>query len=372
MAGLLGRTVRNLLAVDIGFNRDHLLLFSVDGVTAGYAQAPPLEAFYQRVSERISTVSGVRGVTYSAAAVLSRDSGNTASFQRLDDVPTTDARTETKWNQVEATFFDVYGMPFPLGRGFTSLDNATDVSVVVVNQALAAKYFPGENPVGRRVRFGRGRTRRDAEIVGVVRDFRQKDLRSETPPTLYTPAAQRPVREANFAVRTLGRPEILATAIRQAVAGLDPNVPLANLRTQAAQIEWTVAEERMIARLATFLGVAALTLASVGLYGLLAYGVIRRTSEIGLRIALGALPQQVLTMIVGESLGLVALGVLLGIGCALAVARLLASMLYGLSTTDFPTYAVATLLLVVVALAAALLPARRAAKVDPMVALRCE
>ncbi|MEO5958114.1 MAG: ADOP family duplicated permease [Opitutaceae bacterium] len=232
LAGLFGRTVRNLLAVDIGFNRERLLLFSVSGVTAGYEDSAQLAALYGRVAEQIATLGGVRGVTYSGSAVLSRDSGESSMFQRLDTGVSVAASDMLRLNQVEATFFDVYGMSFVLGRGFTRLDDAAKAPVVVMNQALAAKYFPGENPLGHRIRVGRGRNQRDAEIVGVVRDFRQKDLRSAPLPMIYTPTGQRPLREVNFAVRTSGAPETLAATVRKTVAQIDPNLPLANLRFQ--------------------------------------------------------------------------------------------------------------------------------------------
>lgn len=377
LAGLLLGTVRNLRAVDIGFDRDRLLVFSVNGAEPGPAGAPRLEVLYQRIAGRIATLAGVAGVSYSRTPVLGSDSGEMLAFQRPDDPDTSTTRFEARWNQVETSFFEVYGLPFVLGRGFMASDGAAGLAPVVVNQTFAAKFFPHENPLGHYLSVGRGRAVRDVKVVGVVRDFRQKDLRSEIPSTIYTlvPAqplreSSRPMREANFVVRTNLAPETLVSTIRRAVAEIDPHLPLAKLRTEADQIEATVAEERLIERLAAFLGLAALALASVGLYGLLAYGVARRTNEIGLRFALGALPRQVLAMIVGESLRMVALGIVLGIAAALAAVRLLASSLFGLSPTDPLTFAAATLLLVAVALAAALFPARRATKIDPMVALR--
>lgn len=378
VAGLLVGTVRNLGAVDIGFDRERLLLFSVNGVEPGPADAPRLDALYQRITGRIATIAGVRGVSYSRTPVLKSDSGEMLAFQRVDDPNPPVTRPEARWNQVETSFFDVYGLPFVLGRSFTLAD-VTGAGVAVVNQAFAAKYFSQENPLGRHLAVGRGRNAREVGIVGVVRDFRQKDLRSEIPPTIYTLVPTRttretvrPLREANFVVRTHLAPEALVGTIRRAVAEIDPHVPLARLSTQAEQIEWTVAEERLIERLATFLGVAALVLASVGLYGLMTYGVMRRTNEIGVRMALGALPRQVLAMIVGESLGLVTIGIVVGVCAALAAVRLLASTLFGLSTTDIPTFAAAMLLLWLVAIMAALFPARRATRIDPMVALRSE
>jgi predicted permease len=370
MAGLLARTMQNLLAIDVGFNRNQLLLFSLEGVPAGYAEGPRLAAFYKDAAERVRAIPGVRGVTFSDTPVLSSHGTNRTSLQLSGDAAT-ETRTEVGWNRVAAGFFATYEMSLLLGREFTARDDAAATKVVVINQALAEKYFPRENPIGQRIRVGR-RGLSEMEIVGVVRDFRQQNLRRPTPPTVYTAVAQNPVREAHFAVRTSGLPEAFFATIRKAVADLDPNMPVANLRTLAVQIDWTLAEERIFARIATFFGLAALALACVGLYGLMSYGVLRRTSEIGLRIALGALPRQVLAMILRESFRLVLLGVLIGLGGALASARLMTNLLFGLTPADPVTYFAAAAILVAVATVAALLPARRAAKVDPMVALRAE
>jgi predicted permease len=367
MAGLLARTVRNLRAVEVGFNPEQLLLFSLEAGQAGYADESKLAAFYRDTAERIGAVPGVRAATFSSTPLLSRHGLNRTKLQLASG----DTPEEVGWNQLGLNFLVTYDIRLVAGRAFTERDDARAPKVVIVNQTFAEKYFPRENPIGRRVRVGR-RTLEEADIVGVVRDFRQQDLRRGTVPTIYGPVAQGSVREAHFAVRTSAPPEQLSNAIRRVVAEIDVNVPVANLRTQAAQIEWTLVEERVFAQLATFFGLAALALACVGLYGLISYGVLRRTGEIGLRMALGAMPRQVLAMILGESLRLVVLGVLLGLAGALAAARLLTSLLYGLPPTDVPTYAIATLLLLVVALLATWLPARRGANVDPITALRTE
>lgn len=368
MAGLLARTVSNLKSVDIGFNPRQLLLFSLEGVQAGYAESR-LDAFYRDAAERVRAIPGVRRVTFSGTPVLSRYGTSLTKFQIANG--TANTPDDVGWNQVEAGFFETLEMPLLLGRAFSTHDVSGAPRAVVINQTLAEKYFPRENPIGRRVRVGRRRLV-EMEIIGVVRDFRQTDLRRITPPSLYTAAAQDPVREAHFAVRTSGAPQSFFAAVRRAVADLDADMPVVNLRTQDEQIEWSLVEERVFARIATFFGLAALALAAVGLYGLMSYSVLRRTGEIGLRIALGALPRQILALMLRESFKLVALGVLLGVGGALAAGRLLTAVLYGLSSTDASTFGAAMLLLIPVALIAAWLPARRAAKVDPMVALRSE
>jgi predicted permease len=371
MAGLLVRTVHNLRSVDIGFDHDRLALFSLEAVPAGYAEGPRLAAFYRDAAEAIRAIPGVRGATYSRTPVLSQHGTSRAQFRSAEAAAAGVAPTEVGSDQLEPRFFETYRMAILGGRGFTERDDATSPKVVVINQALAQKFFPRENPLGRRVQVGR-RKLEDAEIVGVVRDFRQTNFRRATLPAIYAPVAQSPVREAHFAVRTDGPPEILFAALRKAVGGIDAAVPLANLRTQDQQIEWNLAEDRIFAQLATFFGLAALALASVGLYGLMSYGVMRRTGEIGLRMALGAVPRQVLALILRESFRLVLLGVALGIVGAFGAVRVVRSLLYGLTPTDPVTYAVAAGVLMIVASLAALLPARRAAKIDPMVALRAE
>jgi ABC-type antimicrobial peptide transport system permease subunit len=207
----------------------------------------------------------------------------------------------------------------------------------------------------------------------VVRDVRHQDLRTPTPPTLFVPIAQASSGTAYFTVRTDGDPAAIVPAVRNVVRAIDQNLPLAGVRTQDEVFEVNLlSTERFFARLSVFLGLLALALACVGLYGLMSYAVVRRTGEIGVRMALGARPVQILRMILRESVALVTLGLLLGIGAAYAGTRLISSLLYGVSPTDPPTYASMAGFLMVIAVLACLLPARRATKVDPMVALRAE
>jgi predicted permease len=272
-------------------------------------------------------------------------------------------------NGVAPNFFSTIEMPLLLGRAFTERDDATAPKVAIVNHAFVRAFLPGEgSPLGQRF----VQERAEFEIVGVLRDAKYNDLRSAVVPTVYLPAAQNPGGQANFAVRGAGAPELLFPAIRAAVREIDPTIPLVNLRTQEQQLEANHAQERLFARFSGFFGGLALGLACVGLYGLMSYSVVRRTGEIGLRMALGALPGQVLRMILHESLALVCLGILLGIAGAWFASRLIASMLFGLSPTDPLTYALTACALVAVALLATLLPAQRAARVAPMTALRTE
>jgi ABC-type lipoprotein release transport system permease subunit len=224
--------------------------------------------------------------------------------------------------------------------------------------------------VGRQIGFGVASP--DTVIIGVVRDAQYYSVKSAPPPTIYVPFAQKPPGTANFVVRLAGDPATILPALRAAVHEVDPSLPMYNIRTVEEQVDRLFTQERLFAKLCSVFGGLTLGLAAVGLYGLMAYCVQRRTSEIGLRMALGALPQRVLGMILQESLGLIALGIIAGIALAAAATKLIASMLFGLSRADPASYVIAATLLAATATIACLLPARRASRVDPMVALRAE
>jgi predicted permease len=324
------------------------------------------------LQQRLERIPGVRTVTFSRVALLSRVRQNNRIAVTGLTLPA-DAAFGVNINGLAPNFFDAMGLPIVLGRGFTERDNASAPNVVVVNQSLAQKYFGGENPIGREIvhSYGPFETVR-SQVVGVAADAKYTDLRSAVPPTMYVAAAQRPGGEANFALRLAVPPGGLVNAIRAAVREIDPSLPVLNLRTLDEQIDRLHGQERLFARLSGFFGVLALGLASVGLYGLMSYAAQRRTNEIGLRIALGAVPAHVLRMMLGESLAIVGAGIAAGVAGAWASSRLVASMLYGLSPADPLTYLSVAIVLIVVALLASLLPALRASRVDPMTALRAE
>jgi predicted permease len=366
-AALFARTVHNLKAIDVGFNRTHLLRFSVDGEPAGYGPTQFVD-LHRRIAGRISALPGVRSVTYSRWAVLDNSSGYETGLAIPGQTLPGGKREGVRWDSVSENYFATLETPILLGRGLESQDSAPNAKTVVVNQAFAKHYFPDHEPIGQRIRVNNS----EREIVGVVRDMKQIDFRQPTPPTVFVPFAQVMSAEAEFAVRTAGEPGALAAAVRSAVSEIDRNLLVTNVRTQDERVEGLLSEERLFARLTTFFGIVALALACIGLYGLMSYSVHRRTGEIGLRMALGALPAHVLRMILRESLSLVLLGVAVGLLAAAGAVRLVANLLYGLSPTDAPTYAAVAVLLIAVALLAALLPARHAAKIDPMIALRAE
>jgi predicted permease len=243
--------------------------------------------------------------------------------------------------------------------------------VAIVNEKAARHYWPHENPIGRRITTGL-RDLLDCEVVGIVKDVKTESLRAEAQPTVYVPFALNSMGHVTLHVRVAGDPGPVISALRQEVHSLDPNLPLRDITTMAAQIDRTIALDRLLALLTTLFGFLAVALATVGLYGVIAFAVAARTREIGIRMALGADRARVLFQIVRESLLLTALGIALGVPAALWASRAIGSQLYGLRTTDPATYIVLSLALTAVALSAAWIPARRAAHVDPMVALRYE
>ena len=268
------------------------------------------------------------------------------------------------------------GIPLLLGRAFTTKDDLKAHKVAVVNQTFAERYLPGDNPIGQR--FSMDIARPDPiEIIGIVKDAKYTSQREEIPATMYRPWMQTPgaINVMTFEVRTTGDPKAYVGAIRQAVRDIEPNLPLNNIKTQIEQADETLSMERLFAKLMSLFGLLAQQLASIGLYGVLAYSVSRRTHEIGIRMALGANRSRMLTMILRQGMTLTVIGIVLGLGGAYVLTKYLESlnsMLFGVQPRDPITFAASAVLLTIVALVACFVPARRATKVDPMVALRCE
>jgi len=367
-AGLLVRTLQNLKSINPGFDTRNLLLFRMDPSLNGY-KGPRSKSLYAELLARIQAISGVLSATYSFDDLLSGNSWIT-SFGIEGEVENTSHATLGL--NAGPKFFETMGIPLVAGRMFTprdfSLPPDTKWEPAVINEAFARTFFKDRNPLGRRL-TGVGHQGLSREIVGIVGDTKFLTLRSEIAPTLFVPAGG---GEAVFEIRTAVDPRTIIPAVRSAVSQLDNNLPLFSMKTESEQIERSLFQERLIARLSSFFGALSLLLACVGLYGLLSYEVTQRTREIGIRMALGARPPDVLRIVVRQGVGLSVVGALIGILVALGATRYLASLLYGVRPFDPPTFLAVALLLSLVALAACYIPARRASRVDPLVALRYE
>jgi predicted permease len=365
-AGLFARSLRNLASVDAGFRRDGVLMFRIDPTLRGYRDAR-YYALLQGVLDAVASVPGVRSASLSDATLLG--GGHAGAYIQVEGQPRDEDR-ELLVNWVSPAFFETVGMTMVAGRGFTAADQGAAPHVAVINQAMARRYFAGQQPVGRRFRWSDDQP--PIEIVGVTRDAKYDDLRSDAAPTFFVPLfAGAWQRAKTVEVLAAGDPAALTSAIRRQVAQVDPDLMLFDVRTLAGQARESMAEERLTAGLSTLLGVLALALAlaCVGLYGVMAFHTVRRTSEIGVRMALGARPADVIRMVLREAVGVVGLGVAIAVPIALVLGRLAASLLYGVSAWDFRTIAMAAAVMFLSAMGAAWLPARRAAHVDPLVAL---
>ena len=367
-AGLFLRTVSNLRSVDVGFATDNLMLVPINPALNRYEQ-PRIQSLLTQMVDELPRVPGVRAVTASQPALLA-GGVNTSQIWIQGRAKPTD-RNRMYRMVVAPNFFDTLGIRLMTGRTLSDRDVQNGPKVVVINDAAAKKYFPRENPVGQH--FGPSfETTGDMEVVGVVSDVKYNSVRDAVPPTMYVPFAQNRLGSMTFELRTAGDPASVVGAVREAIRRIDPNMPILKVSTQTEQIEQRFAQERVFAQAYALFGGLAVVIASVGLFGLMSYSVARRTNEIGIRMALGANREDVVGMVMRESLVLVVVGVVIGTGSALGAGRFVASLLYNLAPADPATIAVSALLMIVVSSLAGYLPARAAARVDPMVALRDE
>ena len=381
-AGLFIRSLGKLRSVDLGFQREHVLVFSVDPQLINYKREQ-IGGLYKEILDRIGAVPGVTSASLSRQGLLS-GSGTQGSINVPGFIPPPEENQLVRkgddveidipyLSQVGPNFFRTLGMKIVRGRDLSPQDNETSPKVAVVNEAFARYYFGSTDAIGRR--FDRGENDGgEVEIVGVVKDAKAESVKEQTPRTFYVPFLQDPSswRETTFQVRTTGDPLAVVAAIRHEVQALEPNLPVFRIKTLEQQVDETLGQERLVATLASLFGVLALLLACAGLYGVLSYSVSRRTREIGVRMALGARRGHVLRFFIGQGMVLVLLGLVFGLAAALALTRFVSSLLFGVSNTDFLTFVVAALGLAMVGLVACYLPARRATKVDPLIALRSE
>jgi predicted permease len=356
-AGLYTRTLHNLRSVDLGLNIRNLTTFDLIPAASGYSTQQDTD-FANRALTRLSQIPGVESVAFSRNRPLS--DGGRAEIQIRDG-----ATHRTRVNIVTARFLETLGLPILAGRGIEERDRPGSPLIAVVNETLTRELFPNESPIGKHFQEGK----EDFEIVGVVRDSKVYGIRNATPPAWFSSLAQNPSNFVKFSVelRSVGNP---SAAIRRAIFDVDPNVPIFEMKTEAQAVDQILSQDRIFAALSAIFGALALLLAAIGLYGVRTYAVARRMSEIGIRMALGADDAAITSMILRETAWLAVFGITIGLAAASGLTKYIQSMLYGIAPRDLSTFAAAALLLTGVAALAGYLPARRAAQVDPTVALR--
>jgi predicted permease len=370
-AGLFVGTLRNLKSQDLGFDREHVLLIWTAPARSN-GQGAALARLYEAVQERLSSLAGVTSVSPSRNGLLSGFVGirqvNVEGYaaQANEDMG-------VQWSLVAPKFFETVGMRLLLGRDITPRDSETAPKVAIINETMARDFFRGQNPIGKRFAMGRDEGY-PVEIVGVVQDSKYFSLRDKKDRMMYLPYRQdlRQLTGMCVAVRTVGELPGLVSRIRDALRNIDQGLRIQKIETTEDQVNATIVQDRLLAVISGFFGLLAVLLACLGLYGVMSYTAARRTNEIGIRLALGATRASMLGMVLKESLLLVVAGIAIGVPVALAAARLISGLLFGVSATDPATISMACVLMIAVAAVAALAPARRAARVDPMVALRYE
>jgi putative ABC transport system permease protein len=367
-AGLLLRSFSTLTGVDLGFQPDHVIAMNVNLPQLRYPNAAARLQFYQRLDERVRTLPGVQAAAY-ANRLPMRGGWKSGIF--VDGNP--DRLVSLDFQAVSPGYFQTLGIPLLHGRSLNAQDATGNVPVAVVNQAFARQLLEGRDPMGHTIQRGPGAP--EITIVGVVNDIRRSGKEGKMNPEVYLCAAQTslyPVPLADFAVRTAGDPRALVHAISREIWAIDENQPVTNVRTMDEIIDLDVAERRFQTLLLAIFAAVAVALAIVGIYGVLTYSVSQRTAELGIRVALGAAPGAILTLVLRQAGVLIAAGIVFGIAGALALTRFLQGLLFQVKTTDWRAYAAAVTLLAAVALIAAWIPARRGARIDPIKALRQE
>jgi predicted permease len=370
--------MQRVLTMDHGFDSNNLVLMSMDLTIQNYSEAKG-RSFYEELLKRLEALPEIESASLAKTVPPNDWSDRLSVFLPSEEPPPEVLRTRDDLglrvdaNRIAPDFFRTLGIPVIAGREFDESDRQGAPLVAILNQKLAERLWPGESAVGKMlaVPFWR-EPRPPVEIIGVAANSKYRSLLEDIPMLVYLPELQAYDGRATVVARARANPSSALSAIRAEVAALDPGLPVHAVKTMAEQISGTLWQQRMAAGLIGLFGVVALSLAAIGLYGIIAHWVSLRTREIGIRMALGAQPASVRNIVVRQCLQLALKGIVLGLVCSLALTRLMSSVLYGVSATDPLTFAVASLLLAGVALGAGIAPARRATRVDPMIALRCE
>jgi predicted permease len=374
-AGLLVRSMQNLKHLDLGYNREKILVVRMDPPAAGYDTPQKVTTLDSELRSRASRLPGVKDVTSSELGLFYGAEGATGVVSESYHGGENDPGSISFFDRVSPDYFNVLGIPVIAGRAIGPQDTATSARVAVVNESFAKQYFPNQNPIGRKFWWDDTDHRgKPFEVVGVVKDVIDKGLKTKPRRRHYMPLAQAgdALGMLVLEIRTAGDPNTLAETVRNDIKSYNSNLPVEQIRTLDRMIDDSISNEIVIAKLSTFFGVLALVLASIGLYGVMSYTIAARTRELGVRIALGAQRGDVLRMVLKEAMLLVVIGVCVGVPASMAATRIIASMLYGLKPHDPVAMAVVIALLATVGAFAGFIPARRASSVDPMVALRYE
>jgi predicted permease len=369
-AGLFVRTLINLQSIPSGFNEENVMLLQVDTSATGYnGDDPRLPGLLREVEDKVRAIPGVQAASF---AFFTFNQGFWTSTAHTSEANSLEGEARSVRNNIVGPdFFAVMGLQFVMGRGFGPQDTDKSQKVAVVTESMARRFFPNGSPLGKRFGIGRG-SAEDIEVIGVVKDAKYGSLTEQFRPMAFYPYSQRPDVLSNLVVRFSGPAGAVVPQIRQTLKQINRNLPVDDVVSLSDHIGRSLVQQKLVAKLASFFGLLALSLACIGLYGVMSYGVARRTNEIGIRMALGARGRSVLWLVLREALLLVVIGLVVGVLASLTVTKTAASLLYELKPNDPLTIALATLLLAVVAALAGYIPARRAARVDPMIALREE
>jgi len=370
-AGLMLRTLHKLQSIRLGFRPQNVVAFTVRPGLNGYANEKLLR-YYDNLLEQVSRLAGVRSATFAQFGPVGE--GSSSSLVYIPGFNTSEKRSEYSRHIVGNRYFETLGIPIVMGRALGERDTPTSKGAIVVNETLAKKYFAGQNPVGRQAILGTREKPRICEVVGVAQDVRYAEIRDEVPPTVYIPISQTPypLDEVSFLVSTVGDTRALPNMVRAAALEIDPSVPVVNFRSEKAVIDQHLSTDRTFARLSSGFAMMGLVLACIGLYGTVAYGVARRTGEIGVRLAVGAARFDIMRMVVGETLTVAVVGIAIGLPGAWFFGQALRSQMYGLGPHDWLTQVSAVGTLLLVSFCAGVIPARSAAAIDPVAALRNE
>lgn len=373
-AGLMVKSFARLLQVNPGFQTQNVLTMRVSLPSLKYKEQPAVQAFYQQITEKVKNLPGVQSVGAVSTLPLSGGVSSGSFMIEGQEIPEGELGPHSDRRTANTGYFETIGIPLLKGRYFNERDNAESPKVVIIDETLAGKYWPGQEPVGKRISYNRDSKgdRIWREVVGIIGSIKHKSLDAEYKGTVYSPHNQIAMSNMALVVRSSGSPENMTSMVRGAIQSVDKDVPIFRVSTMEKLVNESVAPKRFSMLLLGIFAAVALVLAGVGLYGVMSYGVSQRTHEIGIRMALGAQRGDVLRMVVGQGMLLALIGMGAGLIGAFALTRVMQRLLFGVSATDPLTFIIVPFILAVIAMLACYIPARRATRVDPMVALRYE